>query len=141
LPEKLRKRLGPKLRILRVVHFGPQAAKLAMTVAQDPNVDAVLVDSRTAAAAGGTGVAFDWNAARKTMFGDTGRYKFIVAGGLSPANVQEAIATLRPWGVDVASGVEAAPGRKHPEKVLEFVERARAADRESNLPPARKGSD
>ena len=127
LPEKLRKLLGPKLRILRVVHFGPQAAELASTIAQDPNVDAVLVDSRTAAAVGGTGVAFDWTAASKTVFGNAGKYRLIVAGGLSPANVREAIATLRPWGVDVASGVEAAPGRKDPEKVREFVERARAA--------------
>jgi phosphoribosylanthranilate isomerase len=127
LPEKLRKDLGPDLRILRVVHFGPQAAEQARAFAQDPNVNAVLVDSRTSSALGGTGVAFDWAEASRTVFGSAGRYKFIVAGGLSPANVREAIATLRPWGVDVASGVEAAPGRKDPDKVRQFVERARHA--------------
>jgi phosphoribosylanthranilate isomerase len=127
LPEKLRKDLGPDLRILRVVHFGPQAAEQARAFAQDPNVNAVLVDSRTSSVLGGTGVAFDWAEASRTVFGSAGRYKFIVAGGLSPANVREAISTLRPWGVDVASGVEAAPGRKDPDKVRQFVERARHA--------------
>jgi phosphoribosylanthranilate isomerase len=49
---------------------------------------------------------------------------------LNPENVAEAIATLRPWGVDVVSGVEAMPGRKDAEKVREFLVRARAADRQ-----------
>jgi phosphoribosylanthranilate isomerase len=93
----------------------------------DPHVQAVLVDSRTATAVGGTGVAYDWAAARATLFGDSVARKRIAAGGLNPRNVAEAIATLRPWGVDVASGVEAAPGHKDPFKVREFVERARAA--------------
>jgi phosphoribosylanthranilate isomerase len=90
----------------------------------------VLVDSQTVSAIGGTGVAFDWAVARKTLFQNAGaRKRLIAAGGLNPANVAEAIATLRPWGVDVASGVEAAPGRKDPERVREFVARARAAER------------
>jgi phosphoribosylanthranilate isomerase len=134
LPAKLRALLGPQLSILRVVHFDAGAAQqMANQIAEhgrNPNVDAVLVDSRTATAAGGTGVTFDWAEAGKTVFGDAGKLKLIVAGGLNPANVAEAIATLRPWGVDVVSGVEAAPGRKDAEKVREFVTRARAADRE-----------
>jgi phosphoribosylanthranilate isomerase len=93
-------------------------------------VDAVLVDSRTATAVGGTGVTFDWMAARTIFSPDAKACKRIVAGGLNPANVAEAIATLRPSGVDVASGVEAAPGRKDPFKVRAFVELARAAARE-----------
>jgi len=135
LPAELRQRLGPELRILRVVHFGAGAAEesaaQAATIAADANVDAILVDSRTAAAVGGTGVAFDWAAARKTLFKNVEASKrLIAAGGLNLENVAEAIATLRPWGVDVATGVEEAPGRKNPAKVWAFVACARAADRE-----------
>ena len=89
----------------------------------------VLVDSRAFTAVGGTGLAFDWVEARKAVFGDAVRLKLVAAGGLNPANVAEAIATLRPWGVDVASGVESAPGRKDPAKVREFVANARVMDR------------
>jgi len=135
LPAKLRSRLGAELRILRVVHFAAGAgqhgasgvaAEIA-TLAGDAALDGILVDSRTATARGGTGVAFDWVAARDRVFGSAGGLKLIAAGGLTPANVAEAIETLRPWGVDVVSGVEAAPGRKHAPKVREFVERARQA--------------
>jgi phosphoribosylanthranilate isomerase len=141
LTAKLRERLGPELRILRVVHFGEEAEERAAAIAQDPNVDAMLVDSRTAVAVGGTGVAFDWEIAGKTLFQNAeARKRLIAAGGLTPANVAEAIATLRPWGVDVVSGVEAAPGRKDPDKVREFVARARAAGVVVQAGASRRGS-
>lgn len=127
LPAQLRERLGAEVRILRVVHYGAGAAKEAEAYALDANVDAVLVDSRTAREAGGTGVAFDWNEASRKLFGDGAKAKLVAAGGLKPENVAEAIAKLRPWGVDAVSGVEAAPGRKDFAKVREFVARARAA--------------
>lgn len=127
LPAQLRDYFGPSLRILRVVHFGPQAMIHAGLVARDPHVDGVLVDSRTATAVGGTGLAFDWVAARNGLFKNLERQKpIIVAGGLNPDNIVEAIATLQPWGVDAVSGVEVEPGRKDPAKVWEFVENARA---------------
>jgi phosphoribosylanthranilate isomerase len=130
MPAKLRSRLGPGIRILRMVHFDLANAMLVShrvaAFAGDPNLDGVLVDSRTSAAVGGTGVAFDWTEARKTVFGDESKLKLIAAGGLTPENVAEAVTTLRPWGVDVVSGVEAAPGRKDAFKVHEFVWRARA---------------
>jgi phosphoribosylanthranilate isomerase len=95
----------------------------------DHDADGILVDSRTATAVGGTGVAFDWDAARDALFGDPGDRRLIAAGGLSPENVAEAIAKLRPWGVDVVSGVEVSPGRKDPAKVRAFIANARAAAR------------
>jgi phosphoribosylanthranilate isomerase len=125
---QLRTAFGPTLRILRVVHFGPQAVEQAASFAVDPNTDAILVDSRTATAVGGTGITFDWQAARNTLFqNQEARKRVVVAGGLNPNNVAQAIATLHPWGVDVVSGVEALPGRKDPAKVRAFIANARAA--------------
>jgi phosphoribosylanthranilate isomerase len=127
LTAKLRGRFGAGLRILRVVHFGGTGTRSNFTV--DPSADAVLVDSRVAGAAGGTGKSYDWAEARRSLFGVAEGIKFIAAGGLAPENVAEAIRTLRPWGVDAVSGVEAAPGRKDAAKVRAFIERARAAER------------
>lgn len=131
LPAMLRERLGAELRILRVVHFGVESAEqIANRIAlhaKNPHVDGILVDSRTAAAVGGTGVTFDWVTARKTLFQGEGK-RLIAAGGLNPINVTEAIAALQPWGVDAVSGLESSPGRKDPDKVREFITRARAAD-------------
>jgi phosphoribosylanthranilate isomerase len=127
LAAQLRREFGRGLRILRVVHFGPDAGREATACAARPDIDGVLVDSRTATAVGGTGIAFDWDEARRTVFGGQAAATLVAAGGLTPGNVAEAIATLRPWGVDVASGVEASPGRKEPAKVRDFVANARAA--------------
>jgi phosphoribosylanthranilate isomerase len=71
----------------------------------------------------GTGQVADWSAARRVA----ATREVVLAGGLNPANVAEAIAAVRPFGVDVSSGVEAAPGRKDPARIHEFVTRARAA--------------
>jgi len=127
LPGQLRARLGPRAKIMRVVHFGADAAEEAAALASDLNIDAMLVDSRTVAAPGGTGLAFDWEAARKALFANGEARKMVAAGGLTPENVGEAIRTLQPWGVDAVSGVEAAPGRKDPEKMRAFLAAARAA--------------
>lgn len=126
IPARLRSEFGTAFRILRVVHFGPEAAAQARGYAADSSVDAVLVDSRTAAAVGGTGLTFNWDEAARTLFGN-GKIKLIAAGGLNPENVADAIAKLKPWGVDVASGVEAAPGKKDAAEVKAFVQNARRA--------------
>jgi phosphoribosylanthranilate isomerase len=123
----LRARLGTKVRILGVVHFDAAMAESQVAQAFDSDVDAILVDSRTASAVGGTGKAYDWETARQMIFYTSGQSKLIAAGGLTPGNVAEAIATLRPWGVDVVSGVEFAPGRKDAAKVKAFIANARAA--------------
>lgn len=125
---QLRASFGPSLRILQTLHFSPAIAAQAASLASDINIDALLVDSRTATAPGGTGIVFDWNAAATSLFGDLKYpHKVVVAGGLTPDNVSEAIAVLKPWGVDVVSGVEAAAGRKEPAKVRTFIATARAA--------------
>jgi phosphoribosylanthranilate isomerase len=123
LPRRLRERFGTGLRIVRALHFGPDAGEKIGALAGDGSIDAVLIDSRTATAVGGTGTSFDWNAAGSVFRMDGVR--LIVAGGLTPLNVAEAVRKLLPWGVDVVSGVESAPGRKDPAKVREFVENAR----------------
>jgi phosphoribosylanthranilate isomerase len=71
----------------------------------------------------GTGAVSDWSAARDLA----GHCRLILAGGLSPANIEQAIDTVLPYGVDVSSGVEEAPGRKDPERIASFVSRARSA--------------
>jgi phosphoribosylanthranilate isomerase len=77
----------------------------------------------------GTGKVADWSAARDLAH----RCELILAGGLSPTNVQEAIAAVHPFGVDVSSGVESRPGKKDPALITEFVMQARAAFARSEL--------
>jgi phosphoribosylanthranilate isomerase len=89
--------------------------------------DAVLVDSRSAARVGGTGQNWDWSQGSAAFRGAAGKVRVIAAGGLNPANVEEAIETLTPWGVDVVTGVEARPGRKDWRRVEEFVAAAKGA--------------
>jgi phosphoribosylanthranilate isomerase len=94
---------------------------------------AVLLDSGISGRPGGTGRAFDWGtAAPITDLMYRSGLKLIVAGGLTPQNVGEAMTILRPWGVDVASGVEVQPGKKDPEKVRAFVRAVRDADRKAS---------
>ena len=93
---------------------------------------ALLVDSGGGHQPGGTGVAFDWNQAAAMVAGLSLRHKVVVAGGLTPQNVGEAMGVLKPWGVDVASGVEAWPGKKDAEKVRAFVRAVREMDRKGS---------
>lgn len=86
--------------------------------------DAWLLDAHAAGKFGGTGETFDWGLAAQAA--QLGRPMFL-AGGLTPENVGEAIRTVRPYGVDVSTGVESAPGRKDPEKVRAFIAAARKA--------------
>ena len=85
------------------------------------SVQAFLLDTYKAGTAGGTGKTFDWTLARQAK--ESG--PIILAGGLTPANVAQAIKVAQPAAVDVASGVEAGPGKKDPEKLREFFEAIR----------------
>jgi len=93
------------------------------------SVRAFLLDSGNASKFGGTGNTFDWNAAVPVLNDIKRLGKVVAAGGLSPTNVEEAAKVLKPWGVDVVSGVEASPGKKDPEKVRAFVRAVREMDR------------
>lgn len=85
----------------------------------------LLLDTYSPEAEGGTGRAFDWLLAA----GPARRRPIILAGGLTPENVAEAVEMVRPHAVDVASGVECEPGRKDHEKLARFIRRAKAVER------------
>jgi len=87
------------------------------------SVDAFLVDSYSTESPGGTGRVGDWKLAREVV--KRSRFPVILAGGLHPGNVLPAIAEVRPWGVDVSSGVESSPGRKDIRLVKAFIEQCR----------------
>ncbi len=84
---------------------------------------ALLVDAYVPGLPGGTGQTFDWTQLPQTL-----PLPLILSGGLTPENVALAIRTVKPWAVDVSSGVEAAPGIKDAEKVLQFIRGARNED-------------
>lgn len=94
-----------------------------------PEMISLMLDSGSSEQPGGTGLAFNWHEAEQAVKELSGHWKIVVAGGLRPQNVFEAIEILRPWGVDVSSGVEARPGKKDPEKVRAFVRAVREMDR------------
>jgi phosphoribosylanthranilate isomerase len=86
-------------------------------------VDAWLLDAYSTKALGGTGECFNWDLALRAK--DLGR-PVVLAGGLTPVNIAEAVRQVRPWGVDVSSGVEVAPGQKDHAKVRAFTVAAKA---------------
>lgn len=84
---------------------------------------------------GGSGIVVDWGIAA----GFAMRHRTLLAGGLTPANVAEAIEKVNPTGVDVSSGVEVSPGRKDHRKILEFIHAARKAEKKATPAPAGQG--
>lgn len=120
-PPDLAMQLGTG-RVWRVVHLNGDAD--IQTVWSYPCA-AVVADTAVAGKHGGTGVVGNWSLASKLA----SRKRTVLAGGLNPDNVAEAVQTVAPWCVDVSSGVEAEPGVKDPEKVRKFVRAARAAAR------------
>jgi len=134
LLEHMSEVLAPGVRIIQTLHWPLGDPSSALRVADELSrldelgiTERVLIDSKVGAATGGTGVAFDWEAARGVFASAPKGARLILAGGLRPDNVEQAIVQLEPWGVDVSSGVEAAPGRKDPERLRRFIENARAA--------------
>ena len=129
-----------RLKLLQVVGYETQSEdpvrareeferRLAVAV-RNPALWAVLLDAVKSGASGGLGLTFDWVeageiAARVYSAAPAGAPRLIVAGGLHASNVGEAISAFEPFGVDVASGVEASPGVKDPEKLRRFLASAR----------------
>jgi phosphoribosylanthranilate isomerase len=145
LLERLAERFKGRVRIIQTLHWTVAANSTQATssttefsaallsnqierVAALGVADRVLIDSKVGAAGGGTGVAYDWSAAHPIFASAPNSIRLIVAGGLKPTNLSQAIAQLTPWGVDVSSGVEASPGRKNPALVAQFIENAHGVE-------------
>lgn len=111
--EAVARRAGVK--VVKAGRIGAKADVQALDAFR--NVDFHLLDAKVAGAAGGTGETFDWSLVLERQ----GSVPFILSGGLDPENVVAAIEATRPWGVDVASGTESAPGVKDHAKVEAFL--------------------
>ena len=123
----------PGVKILKAV----PAASLNGSTASNPDV--WLIDNAYGAQRGGTGKTFNWRESSSQI--RKLRQPVIIAGGLNAQNVQEALGIFHPWGVDVVSGVEAYPGRKHPGLVAQFIDAVRQFDSRQRdaKTPAQKG--
>lgn len=91
--------------------------------------DAIFLDSGTTRQPGGTGKTFDWGKTAAMVESMNRHSRVVVAGGLTPENVKEAVRVLHPWGVDVSSGVEASPGKKDAQKVRAFIKAVRESEK------------
>jgi phosphoribosylanthranilate isomerase len=113
---------GRSIRVIKTVLVDDNfEARLARFSRQNEQGGPILLDSGS-----GSGKTFDWERVRQRLAGRATR--FIIAGGLNVENVQQAVRTFTPWGVDVVSGVEREPGRKDSEKLKEFVAAVRKAE-------------
>lgn len=114
---------GFGLPYIKTLPMGAGAEQAASARKRYPSATAFLLDGHGPGQPGGRGERFDWS-----RVPPLGRPVFL-AGGLSAANVGEAIRAARPYAVDVSSGIESAPGRKDGEKMQQFVDEVRRADR------------
>jgi phosphoribosylanthranilate isomerase len=112
--------------------LGPTGGNLAAVPQAAPRSNpcrAIFFDSGTWQQPGGSGKVFDWRKAVPVVEQMKRTVNVVVAGGLTPSNVAEALSILKPWGVDVSSGVEAEPGKKDSAKVRRFISAVRQADK------------
>ncbi len=119
-PPELCRRFG--LPYLKAVPMGEGADPRAYA-RRYPDAAGLLLDSHGGGRTGGSGEAFDWG----RVPGDVG-LPVVLAGGLHPGNVAEAVRRVRPWAVDVSSGVESAPGLKDPERIEAFMREVRRGE-------------
>jgi phosphoribosylanthranilate isomerase len=124
----LRTNMGSRIRIIKKVGVGGDKEKcLENALAYENVVDAILLDTVIAEAVGGTGKEHDWNISKEIV--ERVKKPVILAGGLNPDNVAKAIALVKPYAVDVSSGVESEVRKKDAVKVKKFIERAKSANR------------
>lgn len=121
--EKVRQGL-PGIKVIKAVHvLGRDAIEIARSYV--PYVNAILLDSRTKDRLGGTGLTHDWNLSKEIVQSLT--VPVILAGGLKPGNVYEAVKTVQPFAIDVNSGVEI-NGKKDALKVKQLINEATKAE-------------
>lgn len=120
---KIRK-ANRKVRIIKAIHVtGPEAIDLARKY--EVVVDYILLDSKTSDRIGGTGQTHDWSISAQIV--QEVRAPVILAGGLTPENVREAIEVVKPFGVDVNTGTKGSDGFKDEEKVRAFIRNAKSS--------------
>ena len=118
----LAQRAKTSLKIYKAVHMATIDDSFAWNTESSKMLAGMLLDSGTPIQRGGTGRTFDWNEAAPLVRMLARRTNIIIAGGLNPQNVRRAVETFEPWGLDVVSGVERAPGKKDPAKLRAFFE-------------------
>lgn len=110
----------PPAKVIKALRLEPGANLTALAAYP---VSALLLDACVPGQLGGTGQRCDWEMAARIVK----NHRVILAGGLNPDNVTQAVSQVRPYGVDVSSGVERQPGQKDPEKVARFIRLAKEA--------------
>ncbi len=122
--EALNRRAYKALRPLSKEEADADAGWYAPLAPKGRHAPKILIDAYHPNLYGGSGLKANWDI---LAYLTSQRFKIIMAGGLTPENVAEAVRYVGPWGVDVSSGVEAAPGKKDPEKVIAFIRAAKTA--------------
>lgn len=122
-----RRRITKTLQARELLGTGYGAVLAEEFLEQAETLDAILLDSGSPNARGGTGRIFDWQTAVPLVAQIKAKLPVIVAGGLQPGNVAEAIRLFEPWGVDVVSGVESGAGKKDEAKLRAFTAAVRSA--------------
>ncbi|WP_028585448.1 phosphoribosylanthranilate isomerase [Desulfogranum mediterraneum] len=125
--ERLARHAAP-CQVLKALRVGPELSAETVAV-YSPHVKGFVLDTYSPLAVGGTGTAFDWNLIEKLEL----QKPFLLAGGLSPDNVESALTTVRPYGVDANSGLETEPGVKDHGLIRSFIRKVRELENSALL--------
>jgi phosphoribosylanthranilate isomerase len=125
-PETCKAVERPIIKAIRVRHDASSDHLRAIMERYDGLVEHFLLDTHNSSVWGGTGESFNWRLAREL----SGEYSVFLAGGIDAGNVNRAMKTMRPYAIDLSSGIESAPGQKSFEKVDDFLDAFRTANEE-----------